>query len=358
MLILSIGENCLPGRVLQRFGINNTWSTPYTWARTNIFYALMWEKEYYRDLLNKKYICKKSDSFFPELYRNIKYVDVREKDKFDKTVLEGFLFAHHNIIEDDSHFESYLRKIDRMMQLRYSDEDILFIYHHRYVENDNNIDAIVELGEQFIDIYRNRNRKCNIVIIKQKIIQDGDSRKIVFEQYGKCYLCEFYTKNVWAGFESGFVSGEIDDDLFIDFFRKLYSMGVIENTLFLDNYQPSIYYYISNNSMKFYKTIVERLNIVADDHFYLWGAGQWGVAMAKYLLINNLCLTAIIDNNADYIDIPELAIPILKWSDIKGSAKIFITVKNKAIIADIKKQIESSKIETSIITLEDIARGI
>lgn len=127
MLILSIGENCMPGMVIKRFGVNNTWNTPYTSARSNIFYGLMWEKEYYQDLLDINYICKKLDSPFPKLYRNIKYVDVREKDRFDNSVSYGFEFTHHNIVDNDSQFQSYLRKIERMKQLRNSNEDILFI---------------------------------------------------------------------------------------------------------------------------------------------------------------------------------------------------------------------------------------
>jgi len=56
MIILSLGENCMPGMVLKRFGVKNTWSTPYTYARSNIRCAIELEKEGYKDLLNKDFI--------------------------------------------------------------------------------------------------------------------------------------------------------------------------------------------------------------------------------------------------------------------------------------------------------------
>ena len=68
MLILSLGENCMPGMLLSRFGIANTWSTPYTYARSNIEQSLLWEKEEYKDFLEMKYIMKKEDSSFPDVY--------------------------------------------------------------------------------------------------------------------------------------------------------------------------------------------------------------------------------------------------------------------------------------------------
>ena len=100
MIILSLGENCLPGMMLRRFGVKNTWSTPYTYSRSNICYAIKFEKEGYRDLLNKEFIILDSNSASPNLYRNIKYLDDKDRLLFEKSCSYGFEFTHHDIINE------------------------------------------------------------------------------------------------------------------------------------------------------------------------------------------------------------------------------------------------------------------
>lgn len=173
----------MPGMVLSRFGITNTWSTPYTYARSNIEQCLLWEKEEYKDFLEMKYIMKKADSSFPDVYRNIKYSEIN-KTLYDHSVNYGVEFTHHDVVSNKEHYESYKRKVNRMIELKKSKEEILFLYYHRYVDHDN-LETILDLCRQFVDDFYGKDRKCNIAVIVQVVDND---RRVVYKNYGKVHL--------------------------------------------------------------------------------------------------------------------------------------------------------------------------
>lgn len=85
-----------------------------------------------------------------------------------------------------------------------------------------------------------------------------------------------------------------------------------------------IKYKIENNYSHISNSIVDYLSIESTDDFYVWGAGQRGLPMAKYLLHKGLPLKAIIDNNnKKNID---LDLPIILPSEVPNNAKILIAV--------------------------------
>ena len=110
MICLSLGENCMPDMVIQRYGIKS-YSTPFSFSRCNIFYAYKLLSTDFKDLINKDFLEKDINCQFPQFYRNKKIFDIPEEGLFEKSCSNGFEFTHHNVIEKEKDRESFIRKL-------------------------------------------------------------------------------------------------------------------------------------------------------------------------------------------------------------------------------------------------------
>lgn len=83
--------------------------------------------------------------------------------------------------------------------------------------------------------------------------------------------------------------------------------------------------------------ILESLGATAEEGIYLWGAGKYGMALARYLDDRNIKIRGIIDNKK----VNEVCdgFPIQSPDHILNGAKIFIAVKDKEANDSIEKQI-------------------
>lgn len=193
MIYLSLGENCMPDDVLKRYGIKS-FSTPFSSARSNIAYALQLAKNNYNNLLNPDYIKKNTSSPFPNLYRNEHFEQINTSI-FEPTVRSGFEFTHHDILHNTDHKESYERKIQRMIDIKDTSENILFFYHHRYIVNED-INEIINLCNEYCMLYKSN---VYIVLMIQHLVHTDYERHIYCKQYNNIIICIFYTKVIWGG---------------------------------------------------------------------------------------------------------------------------------------------------------------
>ncbi len=336
MLFLSIGENCLFGSVFKRLHIQNTWSTPYTYARSNIIYALHNEKTDYRDLLDKEYIIKDEEYISHKYWRNKNFLAV-ENDLFDITVSSGFEFTHHDIINNIDNIRSYERKIKRMIDLRSNKEDVVFFYHHRYTKN-YNVDMIVPYCSEFLDFYANNNRKSEIVIINQRIIGNYSERHIEISKRGNCIIVDFYTLSVWEGNGTGYVLAEIDDDLICEMFERLFALDVIDDISFLMNYYLSCNFYFNSGVDNIEINIHGSLPDNGEQSVYVWGYCNDGLALTDYLVKRGIIVNGLVDND-DSKHGPYNGIPVISPFDIYNDSVIILAEQNEEYIREIRNQI-------------------
>lgn len=93
--------------------------------------------------------------------------------------------------------------------------------------------------------------------------------------------------------------------------------------------------------------ILEGLQIEAGEGIYIWGAGKFGIPLAKYLRNRNVVIKGIIDNKLHGERVEDF--DIISLDDVKNEAKIFIAVSNKDANSSISNQIkESGKTITAI----------
>ena len=339
MLFLSVGENCLCGVLIKRMHIQNTWSTPYTYARSNIAYAVYCEETDYAHLLDKENIIKDSESLFPDIWRNAGFPTV-EDGLFDPGFTAGFEFTHHDVIDNIEHKDSYLRKINRMIDLRKQNEDVVFFYHHRYMKDDS-VDKILDYCSRFLDYYDHDGRKTRMVIINQKLTDCFAERRIEINMQESCAVVEFYTLKMWAGEAEGLVNAGIDDDLVCEMFVQLHSLGVIDDISFLDDYYLSSHLYFNSGI----DTIEKKLNhFLPDDNdqtVYIWGSSPTGLALTDYLVKRGHSIKGIIDSDeSKHGSFNE--VPIISPADADDCSVIIIAAQKERTVSEIQKQITLS----------------
>lgn len=129
---ISLGENCLTDNILERFGIKS-FATPYSHGRSNIDYAIHLEREKYIDLLKIDFLYY-GYAGKTKVVRNLHYS--KSDNIFNEMHVKGFEFTHHDVINNETHRESYERKIERMLSID-DKSKIKFYYHYRNCDNQN-----------------------------------------------------------------------------------------------------------------------------------------------------------------------------------------------------------------------------
>lgn len=240
MICLSIGENCATDMILQRFNIKS-YSTPYSFARSNCFYALQLEKHNYDFLLDKKYLIKDQNSMFSNCYRNINF-EKPEEGLFESSCANGFEFSHHDIVNKISDLESMKRKISRLNNLKLSNDDILFFYHHRYCDNCS-IQNVIDYLNNFCAFYIHGNRQVNVVLLEQRIVSKPIERHVFISKHKNVILAYFYTERIWSGRDKNVLFAKYDDDLLFHMFYKLsYEYNLLPKDVILNKIKSDIQY--------------------------------------------------------------------------------------------------------------------
>ena len=201
-LFLSLGENCLVDDVLQRHGLK-VFSTPYSFARSNIDYAIELEKTDYDTLLSK------DNLYYAEDGKVVRSNTIKDSDNiYDFQHLNGFEFTHHDIISDPRQMESYKRKIDRMKKLKSSKDVICFMYHYRYNKN-MNVQKIIDKAATFLTYY---NSRAFMAVFFQNI--QSENRGVVEKRVrDNVMMFEFITPYVWEGTDKTKFFAKSEDDL-------------------------------------------------------------------------------------------------------------------------------------------------
>lgn len=201
-LFLSLGENCLVDDVLQRHGLK-VFSTPYSFARSNIDYAIELERTEYSTLLSK------DNLYYVKNSKVIRSNVIKDCDNiYDFQHLNGFEFTHHDVISDSSKAESYKRKVNRMKELKYSKDVLCFLYHYRYNEN-MDVQKIIDKAGTFLKYY---NSRAFMVVFFQNI--QSEHRGVIEKTVADNVITfEFITPYVWQGTDKTKFFARNEDDL-------------------------------------------------------------------------------------------------------------------------------------------------
>lgn len=205
MLYLSLGENCVAQAIIDRHKLN-TFYTVYSHVRSNIDYATYLESINYYKFLNKNNLILQKRYYNKAAYFSALPFKCEEIFAYKN----GFEFTHHDILNNEDHYNSFMRKIFRMNRIRYN-EDICFIYHYM-IHNNMNIDKVVDKLSNFIKFYKRKNN-VYVTLIYQKIVEHKEDRNVRIDFHDNIFKCCFSTIHRWEGADQKFHLAEIDDNL-------------------------------------------------------------------------------------------------------------------------------------------------
>lgn len=217
IVYLSIGENCLTDIILERHGLKS-FSTPYSYARSNIDYVIALESDNYSNLLNQDGLHYANEPGLPP--KAVRTENIIKCDNiYSQAHQKGFEFTHHDVIGNREHFDSYTRKTERMRQLRAKEQPVCFLYHYRHNPN-MDIDRLLPRIAEFLDFYnRNGTARAVAVVFTQQV----DEKEKFLEQFAigeNILLFKFHTPQIWAGKDENVFFAKNDDDLILEMLHK------------------------------------------------------------------------------------------------------------------------------------------
>ncbi|MFI2829467.1 DUF1796 family putative cysteine peptidase [Klebsiella aerogenes] len=205
---LSLGENCLPDDILNRFHLKS-YSSPFASCRSNIDYIISMHENNYNGLLDIK-----NSINGVILGKNVLRSSIYNKchPVYHDLHINGFEFTHHNWAVNKNIKSSLQRRIDRFKK-DIGTKNIILLYHHRKT-NKSDIEYIIKRLSEFSNKLTTNGMECTIALFYQELVQCRKDRKLI-KRYpsDNVYEYEFRTQNTWEGDDEKIFWGKIDDDL-------------------------------------------------------------------------------------------------------------------------------------------------
>jgi len=206
MLFLSLGENCLPDNILNRYHLKS-FSTPFSSCRSNIEYILQCEEDCYKNLEDDSfYVSRKNTHGVDSIFNTSFHSD----ECYNKTSKDGFEFPHHDIITSGKDKDSIKRKINRMSHIK-GLYNIVFLYHYRYCDN-YNMDKILTTADKISGKYSINNKKVHFNIMRQMLVANKFDRHLDYKVYNNMHIYTFYTTSIWQGENQNIFWARADED--------------------------------------------------------------------------------------------------------------------------------------------------
>ncbi len=204
-IYISIGENCLPDHILNRYQLKS-YATPFSHARSNVEYLLSMERDQYRDFLNTEFLAQE-DLNGSKVVRHKKYREI--SNRYHDLHMKGFEFTHHDIVGNPILIDTFARRLVHLRQDK-SKEYWLF-YHHRscpYTDFGRLLADLSTLREYYSFKYRSQ-----VVLFRQILTDQLLSRKLVYTLSDGIHIFDFYTLKIWEGSDTEILWARCDEDL-------------------------------------------------------------------------------------------------------------------------------------------------
>lgn len=206
-IYVSFGENCLTDNILERHNLKLI-TTPFSHGRTNIEYIIQLEQDNYKDFLNPAYL-QYEDLNGKQVPRLKKYNSIQ--NQYNKLHENGFEFTHHDVIASPVIRQKMQNRIVTLQRLK-GNKSFILLYHHRVNPTTNQEQLFSDLNK-IKEIYSSRKFQSEVVCFTQKIINETDQRKVVYEIKNGIHCFVFHTLAEWAGGNDDLFWARPDEDL-------------------------------------------------------------------------------------------------------------------------------------------------
>lgn len=327
---ISLGWFCGTAMSLEKLGLRSR-SGPFDWYFSD-----------YRGVL------KQIETGFSDFMTRDNLQIIEGKEKEFRDLKYGF-YCNHDVKEDfDSEYasiyERYMRRAKQFMN------DILSpTVFFRTIRDTEEIKLINDNWDYADKLLKGYNFKNRIVYVKRRGL-DGLTNKV------EAYDLSFpeYIGNIYE-MRHLFDSSKA----LLDLCAGLISTDKMHENIKFDKQKNAwrataayVNKCIEENIDGVDQAILTALSAKEEDGIYLWGAGNYGLPLARYLSERGVVIKGIIDNA--YLLRKSDEFSVISFDDVEDGSRIFITVANEEIKKEIFDQIRQHHTYTKALGYADI----
>lgn len=180
MEYISIGPNCSSSELLKSQNLKNK-SYPFDSIFSSLEIVKHCINDKFKIFLDKNYytpgICESSTrhSFYCNYLDTEVLIEHHRIHGFnafhpaDHKISSGNMFNHHDLLNNNDHYEAFRRRVERLLRLIENGSKIVFVYYDMYTEN---YEELVEFSKNFLHL-------PNIYILG--VFENKGERKILYE---------------------------------------------------------------------------------------------------------------------------------------------------------------------------------
>lgn len=322
---VSLGWFCGTASSLSKLGLRSH-SGPFDWYFSHLWAVISQIDNGFRDFMVKENLEIVDKDV--KVFRDIKYGFHCNHD------VQSSFEEEYSII-----YERYMRRANTFMKM-IKHPTVFF----RCIRDDDEIKYINDNWEYIEKLLKSFNSNNQIVYVCHSGIKGLTDKVSVFELNIDRYIGKTYEmRHMFDNSEE-----------LLDYCASLLSIDQMQSNVAFDNMMNSqklvaeyVNKCVEENIDDIDTVILDSLNTKSEDGIFLWGAGKYGIALARYLSDRNVVIRGIIDNKGagetrgDFLIQSPDAIP--------NEANIFIAVADKEANDSIVKQIKNMGIKTNVI---------
>lgn len=328
---ISLGWFCGTASAMGKLGLRS-FSGPFDWILSDYQQVLRMIETDFADLLMKDNLRLLADN--PKAFEDTKY---------------GFIYFHDIKVDFEREYEQIAEKYRRRCRQFMSASQNPTCYL-RIVRSVNEIKYIEE-NQEYIERVIKKSNSLNQVFY---LVIDGmnfstEIRSPYYKINVKDFNCDFFegrdmfdTSYEWLKVCNTLISKE----------KMKKNQEFDENSLSERKKSAFVIKYVKQGSELFYCTLNKLISLT--EGLYIWGAGDYGIPVTKYLVSRGIKIPGVIDNNVHRQNTKICGINIISCEKIKRNLPIFIAVGAKDKIDEIKNQIKTMDEKQQVITFLDI----
>ncbi len=330
---ISLGWFCGTALSMVECGLRS-YSGPFDWCFSDLKSVLYMIENDFKDFMLKENLEVSKDD--PKVFCDFKY---------------GF-YCNHDISisfekEYSDIFKKYQKRSNRFIEL--TEKPTCFI---RAVRSEEEVLYINQNIEYIYSVIKKRNLSNEIIFILTKNMTQLSDELLWFRIEDDNYVGQIYEMRTM--FKSS--------KKLMDFCKNnILSEDKIKNNIEYEKQKLSkedknalVINRIQENNTCIIEAVERAFQSIYNEGIYIWGGGEYGIKILKYLKDNKVKTNAIIDNNEEKIGTCINGVVVVSLIDVPDNANIFVAVGSEVAEKEIVNQISACKECMRILTFNEL----
>lgn len=327
---ISLGWFCGTASSLSKLGLRSN-SSPFDWYFSHYWAVLKQIENDFSDFMKRENLETEKDN--KKVFKDTKY---------------GF-YCNHDVKEDfgaeyGDIYQKYCRRVDTFRQ-----SIVRPTVFFRCIRDQEEVDYINSKWDYAEKVLKTFNRENRVIYLYHNGLI-GITEKVQSFCLGiDCYIGKTYEmRHLFEGSEEllDLCAGLLPRDLIQK--NKAFDISQNAQKVMAGYVNKCIEEHIDGID----ESILETMEVSKDEGIYLWGAGKFGIPLARYLKERDVIINGIVDNKSYGKEIA--GFNIISFEEVTVESKIFIAVSNIDANVEIEHQILARYPKAKIIKYQDL----